>query len=94
MAAIASQLSAVSPTRDWKELYVAALLENDKNLIPSLITDAERAIVLRARQLFHDAGNNLREGQALDDALLTLRTLKACLATRAQFVQQHSAAVH
>lgn len=69
--------------RDWRKLYSAALLEADNQRVPSLIEDAERAIVTRARQLFGAPGDNLQEQQALDDALLALRALKRCLAARA-----------
>ncbi|HEX6802529.1 MAG TPA: hypothetical protein VF133_02535 [Terriglobales bacterium] len=78
---------AVTPPQEWKQLYVAALLEKDSSRVPLLIADAERAIVLRARQLFGTPENNLREGEALDDALHTLRTLRGCLATREQSVR-------
>jgi hypothetical protein len=66
----------------WKELYVAALLEGDRAKIPALITEAERAIVLRARELFNAAGDNIEEEEGLDDALYALRALRSCLDTR------------
>ena len=65
----------------WKELYVAALLEGDRAKIPTLITEAERAIVLRARELFSAAGDNIEEEEELDDALYALRALSSCLDT-------------
>jgi len=68
--------------KGWKELYVAALLEGDRAKIPELISEAERAIVLRARGLFNAAGDNIEEEDGLDDALYALRALRSCLDTR------------
>ena len=42
-------LTRVDP---WQELYKAALSGTDKKKIPARITDAEQAIVGRARELF------------------------------------------
>lgn len=66
--------------KDWRKLYVAALLEGDRDKIPTLITTAERAIVQRARDLFNAAGDNIEEEQGLEDALYALHALKSCLA--------------
>ena len=73
--------------RNWRELYTAALFETDKQELPSRIADAERALVLRARELFATCGDNgqegqairSEEGQAIDDALYALRALRNCL---------------
>ena len=75
--------TCASPSaEDWRELYLAALLEGDRDKIPSLFAAAERAIVLRARELFA-AGDNIEEENGLDDALYALHALKSCLKTRA-----------
>lgn len=74
----------LSPARDWKKLYSAALQEGDRTRMPVLIDDAERAIVTRARQLFASPDDNLREQHALDSAMDALHILKRCLATRAK----------
>jgi len=71
--------------RGWKELYVAALLENETERIPSLIDDAEQAIRIRARELFGAGGDNIEEETALDDALYALHALKSCLAIHGRF---------
>lgn len=75
------------PTKAWKDLYVAALLESDEQKIPALITEAERAIVDRARVLFVATGDNIEEEEALDDALYALRALSSCLAIHGRFAQ-------
>lgn len=63
----------------WRDLYLAALMEADKDQTPARIVDAERAIVDRARELFKASGDNIEEEEALDDALYALRALKSCL---------------
>jgi hypothetical protein len=63
----------------WRELYVAALFETDREKIPSRIAEAEQAIVVRARQLFSAGNDTIEEDQALDDALYALRALQSCL---------------
>jgi len=79
---------AISPkAKDWKDLYVAALLEGDKEKIPLLIDQAERAIVDRAHELFRSAGDHIQEEEGLDDALYALHALKTCLATHGRFAE-------
>jgi hypothetical protein len=70
------------PTK-WRELYTAALFETEKERIPERIADAERAIQVRARELFAAGTDTIEEDQALDDALYALRALQSCLNCRA-----------
>jgi hypothetical protein len=79
-----------SESREWKDLYVAALLEGDKDKMPLLILQAEQAIVRRARELFKAEGDNIQEGENLDEALYALRALKSCIATRGKFAGRHN----
>jgi hypothetical protein len=76
-----------SQTKAWKDLYVAALLENDKERIPPLIAEAERAIRARARELFNASGDHIQEEHAMDDALYALHALKSCLAMHGRFAE-------
>jgi hypothetical protein len=57
-------------------LYRAALFEIDEIKLPERIAQAEKAIALRARDLFHMAGDNIEEGQALEDAMYALHALR------------------
>jgi hypothetical protein len=59
-----------SPPRAWKELYMTALFENDRERLPGLISQARRAAMVRSRELFlaHQADARA-ERQALDNAL-------------------------
>jgi hypothetical protein len=66
----------------WRELYLAALFEDDRKLVPTRIANAEKAIVARARELFSAGNDTIEEDQALDDALYALRALQNCLELR------------
>ena len=74
-------------SKEWKDLYVAALLEGDRDKILLLIAEAERAIVGRARELFHASGDHIQEEQDLDDALYALHALRSCLAEHGRFAE-------
>jgi hypothetical protein len=65
--------------QNWREVYKAALFETDRQKLPSRIAEAERALILRARELFTISGDTIEEGQAVDDALYALRALRNCL---------------
>jgi hypothetical protein len=66
----------VLDSRVWKELYRAAVFELDETKLPERIARAEKALALRARDLFHIGGDNIEEGQALDDAMYALHALR------------------
>ena len=70
--------TAISKSLDgryWRELYKAALSEVDQSKLPQRIADAEKAVVLRARELFQAAGDNGEETEALDDVMYALHAL-------------------
>ena len=63
---------------DWKTLYRAAILETNTTGIPKLVSEAEKAVISRKRELFGTMGT-FAEKEALDDALYALHTRKtAC----------------
>ena len=68
---------------NWRTLYTAALFETDRDRIPARITEAQQAIVARARELFSVGTDTIEEDQALDDALYALRALQSCLNVQA-----------
>ncbi len=61
----------------WRQLYRAALSEIDKSQLPERIAEAEKAVVLRARELFQAAGDNGEETEALDHVMYALYALRS-----------------
>ena len=47
-------------------------------LLAERIAEAEKAVVLRARELFQAADDNGEEKEALEDAMYALRALGGC----------------
>ena len=68
--------------RVWPQFYKAALFELDASKISDRIAEAETALVTRARELFHSAGDNIEEEQAVDDAMYALHALRNALKCR------------
>jgi hypothetical protein len=60
----------------WRDLYKAVLFEVDETRLPDRIAQAEEALVVRTRELFHMAGDNIEEEQAPDDTMYGLRALR------------------
>jgi hypothetical protein len=69
--------------RGWAQFYNAALFESDANKVSDRIAEAEAALVICARELFHAAGDNIEEKQAVDDAMYALHALRSALKCRA-----------
>ncbi len=63
----------------WRDLYLTALMEVDRDKTAARIAEAEHAILVRARELFKAPGDHIQEEEALDDALYALHALKNCL---------------
>ena len=66
-------------SKGWKELYRAALFETDKSKVSERIAQAEWALSLRARELFHTDKEFFQERQAVDAATHALRALRSTL---------------
>ena len=64
-----------SMSSDWRELYKAALFEDDSAKILLRIAEAERALATRAKEIF-GAENQLREQQAMENATYFLHLLR------------------
>jgi hypothetical protein len=75
------------PNSTWKDLYHAAIHESDLNKLPERITDAEIALVLRARELFYTSDYRIGEEESLDEAMCILRALRSSLKHRSSVIQ-------
>jgi len=62
-------------SRYWRALYNAALSEVGNSKLPQRIAEAEKAVVLRARELFQAADDNGEEKEALEGAMYALHAL-------------------
>ena len=70
-------ISKSPDSRYWRQLYRAALFEIEESKLPERIAEAERAVVLRARELFQAAGDNGEETEALDHVMYALHALRS-----------------
>jgi hypothetical protein len=68
--------SQSTSAQSWRTLYKAAFSETNMQMLPERIQQAQRAIVLRTRELFTTPGDNVEEEETIDDALYTLRALR------------------
>jgi uncharacterized protein YktB (UPF0637 family) len=72
-----------SPQLAWHSLYQAALFETDRNKVPGLIEEAEKAILARIKELFVSSADHIEEDVVLDDALYALQALRNCIHSEA-----------
>ena len=75
-------------SRSWKDLYQASLFESDLNKLPERIAEAESALVMRARELFHATGNEFEEQESLEYALCNLHALRRSLRRSPRAIQR------
>jgi len=62
---------------DWKELYVAALFEQDKDRLPEKIALAQLAIATKKQEL---SSGSIDERRVLENAAFSLQALAQCFA--------------
>jgi len=75
---------------NWRELYRAAILELDSSRLPERIVEAESVVIARARELFHQGGDNGEETENLNDAMYALRALRSTLRYHSASVSDNS----
>ena len=71
-----------SISTSWKQLYLVAIREPNSRRVSDRVTQAERAIVARARELFSKGGDDRDEKEALDDAMYALHALETSCRNR------------
>jgi hypothetical protein len=52
------RISSPPTGKPWREFYVAAVFETNAAELPGRIADAEKALALRARELFQTTGDH------------------------------------
>jgi hypothetical protein len=62
--------------RGWRDLYLAALFEEDSAKLRARIAEAEYALSLRDRELWYSGGDHNGEKQALTGAMRALEVLR------------------
>jgi hypothetical protein len=60
---------------DWRTLYRAAILETNKGVLPNRVSEAEKAVLAREREVFYGHAS-VEEKEALEDALYALRAFR------------------
>ena len=65
---------------EWKTKYRTVLLETNRRALPKEIAEAENAIIVRARELFHQSGTDIdTEREELEEVLYTLQAFRNVL---------------
>ena len=72
-------MNAASMNDNWKDLYVAALLEPNKSKLPMRIAVAEKKIAARSQELSNSGDDKNVERSALNIALYALAALRSSL---------------
>ena len=60
---------------NWKTLYRAAILETNKGVLPQRVSEAEKAVLAREREVFYGHAS-VEEKESLEDALYALRAFR------------------
>jgi hypothetical protein len=68
-----------APSNVWRDLYVAALFESDRDSVVPRIAAAEAAIAVRSAELSSASRDTIEEEQDLEDALYALHALRSSL---------------
>jgi len=77
-----SRISSAPETHDWKEAYMAAILEKDRTRLPGLVDDARQKLSQRLRDLWVTGPVPSDEIEAIHDALYLLEALLSSLSYR------------
>jgi len=85
-------VSRPASSKLWRELYIAALFESDSAKLAGRIAEAERALGIRAKELFYETGDNIEEEEALDNAMYSLNALRNVYRSRESSAQSPVAA--
>lgn len=79
---MASRIFAIPDDLDWKQAYLAAILEKDRERIAGLIEDAREKLAARHRELLQYESPLSEEAEAINDAFYLLQALQSSLSYR------------
>lgn len=73
----------------WRALYKAALFEVDRTKLPERIAEAEKALLIRARELFKENKGCIEEKEAVENTLFALRAFGTAWQTKSRSQCRH-----
>ena len=79
---MSSRIFSLPENLEWKQAYMAAVLEKDRGRLPPLIQDATQKLSERLHELWGTGPVSSEEVQAIDDALYLLQALLSSLPYR------------
>ena len=79
---MSSRIFPIPETVDWKQAYMAAILERDRNSVTPLIQHARHKLSLRLHELTGVGPFPSDEIEAIHDAFYLLQALQSSLAYR------------
>jgi hypothetical protein len=85
---MSSRIFSVPEDLDWKQAYMAAILEKDRNSVIALIHDAREKLSSRLHELTGTGRFPSDEIEAIHDAFYLLQALQSSLAYREEIVNR------
>ena len=76
---MSSRIFSLPENLEWKQAYMAAVLEKDRGRLPPLIQDATQKLSERLHELWGKGPVPSEEVEAIDDALYLLQALLSSL---------------
>ena len=83
---MASRIALVPDSQEWKQAYMAALLEKGRTLVIELIAEAKEKLASRHYELKAEGMLPCEEAEAIDDAHYLLQALQSSLPYRDDYV--------
>ena len=79
---MSSRIFAASDELDWKQAYLAAILEKNPVRVTTLVQEAQEKLVRRERELMAEGLVPCEESEAIHDASYLLQALRNSLIYR------------
>jgi len=75
-------ISPESSVQSWRVSYRTALFERDEQKLALRVAEAEKALILRAKELYGKSDRDSEEELAIEDAFYALKALRHSLELR------------